>query len=56
MYLENSRRSGGGPVANVDYNRETGLAWVTFQDGPGESFLWNFVISCVITCYKMFNM
>jgi hypothetical protein len=35
MYLENKRRSGGGPVKTIDYNSTAGTAMVTFQDDSG---------------------
>jgi hypothetical protein len=38
MYLENNRRSGGGPVENIDYDSAAGSAWVTFQNDAGKSF------------------
>jgi hypothetical protein len=56
MYLENNRRSGGGPVANVDYNSATGYALVTFRDDSGESLLRKLVIWHVIFLKLMLNV
>ena len=36
-YFENGRRSGGGAVESVTIQRETGTAFVTFEDANGKS-------------------
>ena len=37
-YFENKRRSGGGDVESVDFQSDTGLAFVTFVDVDGKYF------------------
>ena len=36
-YFENQRRSGGGEVESVTIQRDTGTAFVTFEDADGKS-------------------
>ena len=44
-YFENERRSGGGVVESVNIQRDTGKAFVTFEDANGKSF-------CCLPCSK----
>ena len=44
-YFENERRSGGGAVESVNIQRDTGTAFVTFEDANGKSF-------CCLPCSK----
>ena len=37
-YFENERRSGGGAVESVEFQSDTGVALVTFEDANGKCF------------------
>jgi len=41
MLFENSKRSGGGEIDNVDYVERSGKALITFKDSAG---------ICLVTC------
>ena len=36
LYFENKRRSGGGPVKELNYNKRSGVAIITFSEAEGE--------------------
>ena len=50
LFFENRRRSGGGPVQNVDYRKSTGRAVITFYDDKGILAMFKFAtVQQVIT-------
>ena len=44
LYFESSRKSGGGTVEDVKLERETGTAFITFQEPQGICCL---IITCI---------
>ena len=36
LYFENKRRSGGGPVEELNYDKGSGVAIITFSEAEGE--------------------
>lgn len=42
-FFECKRRSGGGPVDNIDYRKDKGEAVVTFFSEEGRHILYNYI-------------
>lgn len=52
-YFENSRKSGGGEIEEMDFSPDTGVAVVEFKDSESKLLLIRYVIlDIVITVYK----
>ena len=46
MFFENERRSGGGDVDNVQFDRDNNVAYVTFHSRDGECLVYERLHSC----------